>query len=73
MKLKQYDIAVMNHEPDAVVWRVTRIVDKQNVEVVDAALAEKLAERNIKTKPSLVYSKHLLPLSYQQLQAWNGR
>lgn len=65
MKLKEYDIAVMDHSPEAIVWRVTKVIDKTNVQVVNASL-----DNSIK---SIVPAKDLLPMTYQQLQSWNNK
>jgi len=65
MKLKEYDIAVMDHNPDAIVWRVTKVIDKINVQVVNASLNNSIT--------SIVPAKDLLPMTIQQLRSWNSK
>jgi hypothetical protein len=70
-KFKKYDLAVMDHNPDATVWRV---IDVNGVwaDVVDAELQLKLADKGLKPRSHAVNTKYLKPLTYVQLNAWNA-
>lgn len=70
-KFKKYDLVVMSHDPEAVIWRV---VDVNGVwaDVVDAELQIKLAEKGLKPRPDTVNTKYLKPMTYPQLEAWNA-
>ena len=72
MKFREHDLAVITHEPDAVVWRVIG-VEGQFVDVVDAALQERLAKRGIRPTPQTVHRASLKRLTYDQLNAWNNQ
>ncbi len=72
MKFRQHDLAVLSHDPDAVVWRVIE-VNGPLIEVVDAALQSKLARVGLRPTSHAVRRAHLKRLTYEQLKTWNSQ